>query len=131
MRRTTKQQVAVVHRLGELTDFVSAQKLHTSLKESGESVGLATVYRVLQTIASAGDVDVLHTPDGESIYRRCSIGHHHHLVCRPCGRTVEVEGPAVERWAAKVSADHGFTDVEHTVEIFGICPDCSTEAAHG
>jgi len=70
-------------------------------------------------------VDVLRTDDGESMYRRCSSGHHHHLVCRECGRAVEVAGPAVEKWADQVAAAHGFTDVTHTVEIFGRCPECS------
>ena len=82
--------------------------------------------KTLQALAGDGDVDVVRTDDGESVYRRCSTGHHHHLVCRDCGRTVEVEGPAVERWADKVSAEHGFTDVSHTVEIFGLCAECST-----
>ena len=89
-------------------------------------VGLATVYRALQTLADQGEVDVLRTDDGESVYRRCSTGaHHHHLVCRSCGRTVEVEGPTVERWADAVSAEHGFRDVTHTLEIFGTCSDCA------
>jgi Fur family ferric uptake transcriptional regulator len=58
------------------------------------------------------------------VYRRCTSGaHHHHLVCRECGRTVEVEGPAVERWADAVAAQHGFRDVSHTLEIFGTCRD--------
>lgn len=117
----------MAEQLRDQTDFVSAQELHSSLKGSGESVGLATVYRILQNMASDGEVDVLRAPDGEAIYRRCSTGHHHHLVCRSCGRAVEVEGPQVERWAAAVSSEHGFTDVEHTVEIFGICADCSAE----
>ncbi|TWE12376.1 Fur family zinc uptake regulator [Rudaeicoccus suwonensis] len=129
VRRSTKQQAAVAHRLDELSDFVSAQELHASLRDNGESVGLATVYRVLQTLATDGEVDVLRNPEGESIYRRCSTGHHHHLVCRQCGRAVEVEGPAVERWAAKVSEEHGFTNVEHTVEIFGMCAECSAQNA--
>lgn len=126
-RRTTRQQTAVADQLRNQEDFVSAQELHSALRDSGESVGLATVYRVLQTMAADGELDVLRAPDGESIYRRCSTGHHHHLVCRRCGRAVEVEGPQVERWAAAVSAEHGFTEVEHTVEIFGICAECSAQ----
>jgi Fur family ferric uptake transcriptional regulator len=50
--------------------------------------------------------------------------HHHHLVCRACGATVEVTGPAVETWAEQVAAEHGFRDVSHTVEVFGTCPAC-------
>lgn len=124
-RRITRQQVAVSAQLRDQDDFVSAQELHSSLRDNGESVGLATVYRILQSMAADGELDVLRAPDGESIYRRCSTGHHHHLVCRRCGRAVEVEGPQVERWASSVSAEHGFTEVEHTVEIFGLCAECS------
>jgi Fur family ferric uptake transcriptional regulator len=125
-RRLTKQQTAVAEALGDTGDFTSAQDLHAKLRTTGHPVGLATVYRALQTLSEEGDVDVLRTDDGESVYRRCSTGaHHHHLVCRSCGRTVEVEGPTVERWADTVSAQHGFRDVTHTVEIFGTCAHCA------
>jgi Fur family ferric uptake transcriptional regulator len=124
-QRATRQRAAVAAALDAVSDFRSAQELHDLLKQRGENVGLTTVYRTLQTLAESGEVDVLRTGDGESIYRRCSGGHHHHLVCRICGRAVEVEGPAVERWADKVAAEHGFTEVSHTVEIFGRCADCA------
>lgn len=90
----------------------------------GGSVGLATVYRTLQKLADSDDVDVMRTPEGESIYRRCSPTHHHHLVCRSCGRTVEVDGPAVEKWASAVAVENGFSEVQHTLEIFGTCAGC-------
>ncbi|MEO7235429.1 MAG: Fur family transcriptional regulator [Lapillicoccus sp.] len=125
-RRLTKQQLAVADALGDTTDFTSAQDLHARLRAAGHPVGLATVYRALQALSEDGDVDVLRTGEGEAVYRRCSTGaHHHHLVCRSCGRTVEVEGPTVERWADSVSAEHGFRDVTHTLEIFGTCADCA------
>jgi len=122
--RPTKQRLAVLEALASVEDFRSAQEVHEILSSSGSSVGLATVYRTLQLYADQGDVDVLRREDGEAIYRRCSETHHHHLVCRSCGRTVEVEGPTVERWADAVSAQHGFRDVTHTLEIFGTCSDC-------
>jgi Fur family ferric uptake transcriptional regulator len=124
-QRSTRQRAAVAAALDAVSDFRSAQELHDLLKQRGENVGLTTVYRTLQSLAESGEVDVLRTGDGESIYRRCSSGHHHHLVCRVCGRAVEVEGPAVERWADKIAAEHGFTEVSHTVEIFGRCADCA------
>ena len=127
--RSTRQRAAVSAALDAVQDFRSAQELHDLLKQRGENVGLTTVYRTLQSLAEAGEVDVLRTGDGESVYRRCSTGHHHHLVCRACGRAVEVEGPAVERWADKVAAEHGFVDVSHTVEIFGVCEACAAAAA--
>jgi Fur family ferric uptake transcriptional regulator len=91
-------------------------------------VGLSTVYRHLQALVEDNVVDVIHTTDGEATYRYCGdpVGrHHHHLVCRTCGRTEEIEGRAVERWAGEVAQAHGYTDVDHTVELFGVCPRCS------
>ena len=99
--RPTRQRKAVAAALGDVEDFRSAQDIHALLKERGDDVGLTTVYRTLTALADAGDIDVLRTPDGESVYRQCSTGHHHHLVCRQCGLTVEIEGPAVEAWATK------------------------------
>jgi Fur family ferric uptake transcriptional regulator len=114
----------VLEALASVEDFRSAQEVHEILTSSGSPVGLATVYRTLQLYADHGDVDVLRREDGEAIYRRCSQTHHHHLVCRSCGATVEVEGPTVERWTRSIAAEHGFSDVSHTLEIFGTCPNC-------
>ena len=124
-RRPTRQQAAVAAQLETLQDFTSAQELHAKMRAAGDKVGLATVYRTLTVLAEDGEVDVLRTDEGEAVYRMCSTGHHHHLVCRGCGRTVEVEGPTVERWTERVAAEHGFTEVAHTLEIFGLCADCS------
>jgi Fur family ferric uptake transcriptional regulator len=124
-RRSTKQRAAVAELLNDLDDFRSAQDLHEELRKRGEGIGLTTVYRTLQSLADAGEIDVLRTDSGEAIYRRCSSHHHHHLVCRVCGRTVEVEGPAVEKWADRVAEENGFSEVSHTVEIFGTCASCT------
>ncbi len=123
--RSTRQRTAISSLLDETDEFRSAQDLHTALRERGDGIGLTTVYRTLQSLSDAGDVDVLRTGSGEAVYRRCSSGHHHHLVCRECGATVEVEGPAVERWARAVATEHGFVDVGHTVEVFGTCRPCA------
>ncbi len=112
--------------LDQADDFLSAQDLHARLRGSGQSVGLSTVYRTLQALAAAGDVDVILTGEGESRYRSCSTGHHHHLVCRSCGRTVEVRNSTVEGWAAAVATEHGYRDVSHILEVFGLCPECAS-----
>lgn len=125
LTRSTRQRTAVLDLLGEVDEFRSAQDLHALLRDRGAKVGLTTVYRTLQALADAERIDVMRLPGGEHLYRRCSQGHHHHLVCRSCGRTVEVAGPAVERWADKVAAEHGFIDVAHTLEIFGTCGECA------
>ncbi|MDO9494947.1 MAG: Fur family transcriptional regulator [Nocardioides sp.] len=122
--RPTKQRLAVVAAMSSFDDFRSAQDIHELLARRGDPVGLATVYRTLQRMVESGEVDLLRTEDGEAIYRRCSDTHHHHLVCRACGATVEVEGPAVERWTRTIAGEHGYGDVSHTLEIFGTCPSC-------
>ena len=120
--RPTRQRIAVTEALASFDDFRSAQEIHELLDRRGAKVGLATVYRTLQRLSESHEVDMLRTEDGEAVYRRCSGTHHHHLVCRVCGATVEVEGPAVESWTTAMAAEHGYADVSHTLEIFGTCP---------
>ena len=123
-QRRTRQRAAVNEMLSDLEEFRTAQQIHDELRHKGDSIGLTTVYRTLQAMAEAGEVDAIRTGEGEMAYRRCSTGHHHHLVCRSCGRTVEVSGPAVERWATIVAEQNGFRDVSHDLEIFGTCSVC-------
>ena len=123
--RTTRQGEAVQAALADSGGFRSAQDVYAELRQRGESVGLTTVYRHLSALVESGAVDVLHTPEGETLYRRCGEGHHHHLVCRGCGRTVEIEGREIEKWTQRVAAEQGFSEVDHTVEVFGTCAECA------
>ena len=124
-RRQTRQRTAVTEILNETSEFLSAQEIHDALRHRGDRVGLTTVYRALQGMSDEGTVDVIVRGDGESVYRSCSEHHHHHLVCRRCRATIEVEAPTVESWAADVARQHGYVDVTHTVEVFGLCPACA------
>lgn len=124
-QRETRQKRALASVLDESEAFRSAQDLFAELRARGQSVGLTTVYNQLRALAEAGEIDTLRTGDGETLYRRCGRGHHHHLVCRACGLTVEVEGPEVERWADRVAGVYGFVDIAHTVEILGTCGACA------
>jgi Fur family transcriptional regulator, ferric uptake regulator len=125
-QRATRQRAAVAEVLDGVDDFRSAQDIHALLRSKGAAVGLTTVYRTLAALAEAGEVDAIRTTEGETVYRRCATArHHHHVVCRSCGRTVEVQGPAVERWAERVAGEAGFVDVTHTVEVFGTCGPCA------
>lgn len=124
MQRTTKQRTAILAALGRQDDFRSAQQLHEQMRTDGETVGLATVYRNLQSLAASEQVDVLVTDEGESLYRQCDeAAHHHHLVCRQCGRTVEFQAPQLEEWTRRIAAEHGYAEVHHRMEIFGLCPE--------
>ncbi len=123
--RRTRQRTAVATFLASTGDFRTAQQIHSQLVAQGEKLGLATVYRSVQAMVEAGEVDV-RVIDGESAYRRCTTSaHHHHLVCRGCGHTEELTDHVVEAWAAQMGAQYGFTDVTHDVELSGTCSDCA------
>jgi Fur family ferric uptake transcriptional regulator len=124
--RSTRQKRAVAALFESSDGFRSAQELHAELQAQGENVALTTVYNQVRALADAGELDALRSDDGETRYRRCATGdHHHHLVCHHCSTAIEVEGPEVERWATRTGKEHGFVDVTHTVEIIGTCPDCA------
>ena len=130
MPRNTQQRAAVVQALKQTGGFRSAQQLHEEVLAGGDSVGLATIYRNLRTMAAAGELDVLHPPGGEAIYRLCELQqHHHHLVCRSCGKTVEIDSPDVEEWARAMAKRHRFRSVVHTAELFGYCSGCPKDPA--
>ncbi len=123
--RRTRQGDAVLNVVLGSDNFRSAQDIHAELRSAGETVGLTTVYRHLALLTEEGRLDALQTAEGELVYRRChSDQHHHHVVCRLCGRGTEVELPDLERWAESTAADLGYSDVTHTLEIFGVCADC-------
>lgn len=129
-QRNTWQRERVREALADERGFVSAQTLHASLREENTGIGLATVYRALAGLAASGDADSLQSPDGEALYRACTTqGHHHHLICRSCGQTVEIEATDVEQWAHRTAAQHGYTQAAHVVDIFGLCSACTATRA--
>ena len=126
--RHTKQKDAVMQQLRSSDDFVSAQELHRKLDDEGTRIGLATVYRQLNALVDSGAADTVRL-NGQQLFRLCGDeGHHHHLVCRECGKTVEFDPPS-ESWLRKIADGHGFTVESHTLEVFGLCADCRERAA--
>ena len=131
--RQTRQRSAILDALTTADEFKSAQQWHEYLRHSDDavgetpSIGLATVYRTLQSLAESGDVDSVRADDGETLYRRCESpdAHHHHLRCRVCGAAEEIEGPVAEAWAASVAARYGYSSIQHTIELTGICGSCA------
>ncbi|WP_455187777.1 Fur family transcriptional regulator [Actinomyces sp.] len=129
MQRMTKQRQAVFNNLSEHRDFRSAQKVFEDLTARGHKIGLATVYRNLQALAEDHQVDVLRSAEGEALYRKCDTQtHHHHLVCRNCGRAEDLGAGELEKWISAVAASHGYTQIEHSIELFGLCSECTRKA---
>lgn len=121
--RSTKQRNAITSAIESLEGFHSAQEIYALLKQQRKSVGLATVYRTLSAMAEKEEVDAI-TLNNEVLYRRCSPGHHHHIRCRSCGTTIEVEAEAVEKWATDMAQLHGFREISHSIEVSGVCSSC-------
>jgi Fur family ferric uptake transcriptional regulator len=123
--RNTAQRREVIGVLGQIQGFVSAQDLHTLIVKNGGQIALATVYTQLKKLAEGGEVDVVMTDRGESLYRRCVVdAHHHHLACRNCGAIVEVDTPELETWARDIAKRFDYTDLRHVLELNGVCPAC-------
>ena len=125
-RRSTRQRTAILELLQEKDSFFTAQELFDALRAKGLKVGLTTVYRNLQMLADSDEVDVVRREDGESMYRRCAAEvHHHHLVCRSCGFTVELANDEIETWTKSQAKKHRFSEVTHDLELFGLCKACT------
>ena len=126
MQRKTRQRDAIMAIMADETDFRSAQQVHAALVAAGQTVGLATVYRNLQTLTEIGELDSLRSEEGETLYRRCAARrHHHHLVCRSCGYTVDIQDDQLEQWISEISQRYQFNDIEHMADIFGLCANCA------
>jgi Fur family transcriptional regulator, ferric uptake regulator len=123
-RRATWQKSAVRERLALSAGFVSAQALHAELVATGQKLGLTTVYRALTDMVELGEADALTGSDGETRYRICGTEHHHHLICTKCGKTVEFELSGFESATQALAQAHGFSEVSHSIELFGTCADC-------
>ena len=128
-RRVTRPRLLITQVLAELSRFATAQEITDILRERGTRIDTATTYRNLQMAASQGELDVIHV-NGEALYRECSDQHHHnHIVCRECGRTIEIEIPGLEQWIDKAAKQLKYQDIAHELEIFDLCPKCA--AKHG
>ncbi|MEA3276058.1 MAG: ferric iron uptake transcriptional regulator [Pseudomonadota bacterium] len=102
----------------------SAEDVYKSLLEKGEEIGLATVYRVLTQFEGAGLVCRHHFEGGQSVFELNRGGHHDHLVCVKCGKVVEFLEETIEERQSTIAQEHGFALVDHSLVIYGLCPDC-------
>ena len=127
-QRKTRQLEAVLSVVRGMTDFQSAADIFTKLQLNGTRVGLATVYRNLAALAEDGVLDTVKSTDGTTLYRECeSSEHHHHLVCRSCGKTEELHLKGLEETLSEMGREMGFSALSHTVELTGLCSKCSAK----
>ncbi|MGD8742186.1 MAG: ferric iron uptake transcriptional regulator [Granulosicoccaceae bacterium] len=103
---------------------LSAEDVYKLLLESGEEIGLATVYRVLTQFESAGLVTRHHFEGGHSVFELSAGEHHDHIVCVKCGKVEEFYDELIEQRQHAIAEQHGFEMTDHCLYIYGICENC-------
>ena len=102
----------------------SAEDIYQALRDEGEEVGLATVYRVLTQFEAAGLVTRHHFEGGQAVFELNREGHHDHIVCVGCGKVEEFVDELIEQQQAKIAEDKGYRITDHSLILYGKCPDC-------
>ena len=103
---------------------LNAESIHQKLKEQGNDVGLATVYRVLIQFETAGLIRRHHFEGGFSVFEIEHGAHHDHMVCERCGMVKEFFDEAIEKRQTEIANTSGFQITEHHHTIYGICQEC-------
>jgi Fur family ferric uptake transcriptional regulator len=107
----------------------SAEDIYQALRDEGEEVGLATVYRVLTQFEAAGLVTRHHFEGGQAVFELNREGHHDHIVCIGCGKVEEFVDEIIEGQQAKIAESKGYEITDHSLILYGKCPECQKKAA--
>jgi Fur family ferric uptake transcriptional regulator len=121
----TRQRDLVARVLFLSEGHPSVEGIRRTLKERGEQVGTATVYRTLEVLVQSGLVRANDFGEGFKRYEPMPTqAHHEHLICQRCGRVEEFQNERLERMLPVIADEHGFQHQRHRVEIYGVCRDC-------
>ena len=106
---------------------LSAEDVYRELIQEDESIGLATVYRVLTQFVDAGLV-IRHNFEGDrAVFELNDEDHHDHMVCIGCGKVIEFIDPRIEELQNKVADKHDFTIQDHSLTLYGLCKRCQAK----
>lgn len=123
MKTRTRSQTKVLQQLQQLESGMSAQDLHSALRQAGQNLGLATVYRALEALKLEGMVQVRTLTNGEAVYAPVQQDQHH-LTCLNCDRSIPIAQCPVHELERQLQASHQFKVFYHTLEFFGLCDQC-------
>jgi Fur family transcriptional regulator, ferric uptake regulator len=128
--RVTPQRQLVLEAVTALR-HATPEDICERVQETARGINISTVYRTLELLEQLGLVTHSHLTHGAPSYHLAAEADHVHLVCKECGRIIEVSHDVVAPLAATLQSDHGFeTDVRH-LAVFGRCDDCRGSAAAG
>lgn len=123
--RMTAPRGQVIGALRSARRYLTAKELHGRLRGRRARIGLATIYRTLEALRDSGWVSTAAGAHGETAYLWCTSEHHHHAVCKRCGRVDDVPCRALPNYEKILSRGWGFALSEHQLEFFGVCARCS------
>ena len=123
--RLTSPRAAVVQAVLAHQRPFTAEQLVAELGAGPQAIGRATVYRTLEVLASVDVITRIVSPDGHPSYISGSPGHRHHLLCQNCGTTVTFTACPMPDLINDLAKDTNFLIQDHTLEVFGVCPDCA------
>jgi Fur family transcriptional regulator, ferric uptake regulator len=121
----TRSQDRILQLLKQLQHEVSAQDIYVELRNRSQGVGLATVYRALETLKLAGVVQVRTLASGESLYSSLQEDRHH-LTCLHCQDSIPIAECPVHQLETELQSTHHFQVFYHTLEFFGMCSNCAS-----
>ncbi len=125
----TRSQERILQLLKQFDRAISAQDIYVELRASDRAVGLATIYRALESLKLEGVVQGRTLPTGESLYS-CVQADRHHLTCLQCGQSIAIDECPVEHLENRLESLHQFKIYYHTLEFFGVCLSCAPTATN-
>ncbi|OIO66137.1 MAG: Fur family transcriptional regulator [Zetaproteobacteria bacterium CG_4_9_14_3_um_filter_49_83] len=123
MQRLSYQRQAILNLINTSNHHWDAEEISRTLSDQGESVGIATVYRGLAALESAGLIESIQL-DNKKRYERANKAHHDHLICESCGSIKEFIHPEIEQLQQNICTDNQFSMNGHQLLIFGTCNTC-------
>jgi Fur family transcriptional regulator, ferric uptake regulator len=126
----TRSQERILQLLERSDRSISAQEIYLELRSRERAVGLATIYRALDSLKLEGIVRERTLPTGESLYSCTQQADRHHLTCLQCGRSIPIDECPVEELENRLESLHRFKIYYHTLEFFGVCWDCAPTTAN-
>ncbi|MFU8889181.1 MAG: Fur family transcriptional regulator [Trueperaceae bacterium] len=126
--RQTSQRRAILQALDEAAGPLTPQQVLERAAAHHPSLGLATVYRNLASLAEHGDVVAVHLPNESARYERAGREHHHHFRCERCGQVFELHATCPVAVLEGVTLPGGFEVHDHALTLYGLCPACRGDA---
>jgi Fur family ferric uptake transcriptional regulator len=128
--RVTGARRTVADLIAQREGHFTAADLLADARARRLTIGRASVFRALDLFTELKALERIDLPSGEHAYVACEPAHHHHVVCRACGRVTEVEDAGLATVAAEMARRSGYAIESHRLELFGLCPDCQSRRTH-